>query len=286
MGLLSSAAAKKKTDSADGRAKNFGQWAEQCGFKHCGVFCPHGSLMLLKYAYGIDSKSVFSSISTRDFWLGSLTSETFISIDRESPNFSAFTQFLGSEARNAVVSFKIRKISGGESGDFLVFFSYYFKNDMDARIQDGFSDELLEVLKNHSENLKETPTAEKLSGLTGSKKCRLCLVSLKRALGEAMDRIEVSELTIQRILLNTIFEELFYRTKKLFVWPDFIYSENSEEIKIAAIITSELEDEILKEQLFVQYKDIIGITAAYKTVILTAGYSSSGDEILDYLLRG
>ena len=244
----------------------------------------HGSLMLLKYAYGVDSKSVFSSISTKDFWTGSLASDTLVSIDRESPNFSAFTQFLGPEAKNAVSGFEIQKITKGD--EFSVFFSYYFKGEPPVKIKDDFLQTLSDAVKTHSENLIQSPTREKISGLTGNKKCRLCLVSVKRALGETMDRIEVSEISVQRLLLNTIFEELYYLTKKLFAWPDFIFAESTEEIKIAAIITNEVEDEILKEQLFIQYKDIIGITAAYKIVLLTAGYSDDSEEILDYLLRG
>ena len=102
----------------------------------------------------------------------------------------------------------------------------------------------------------------------------------------AKSDIEVSEQTIDKTLRNTIFEEIFFLTKKLFASPGAIFSEDIYEIKVAALINPDVEDELLKEQLALEYANIIGSEAAKKIVILTAGYSSIGEEILDYLLRG
>lgn len=287
MGLLSVATGKnagllKKAQEAS--RLTFQQWAEDKGIEHCGVFCEQGGLMMLKLAYGIDALSVFSSISTKDFWTGSIRSNSWVTLDRESPNFTAFTQFLSPEARGSVKSFRILKVSDKESLN--IFFAYSDKPAGLLRASAEFSAELLSVLESHAASLFEQPTYESIKGLTQNNKARLCLISTKRALDETTKNIEVSELTIQKILINTVFEEIFFKTKKLFANPGAIYSEDSGEIKAAATINSDIEDEILKDQLFLEYKDLIGVEAAKKIIILTAGYSDIDEEIIDYLLRG
>lgn len=287
MGLLSVATGKNagllnKAQAAS--CLTFQQWAEDKGIEHCGVFCEQGGLMMLKYAYGLDAPSVFSSISTKDFWLGSVRSDDWITVDRESPNFSAFTQFLSPAARGVVKSFRILKMNC--KGSLCIFFGYSDKPAGFLRASADFANDLLSVLETHAASLIVEPTLASIRGLAVENKARLCLISTKRALDETTKNIEVSELTIQKVLINTIFEEIFFRTKKLFASPGAIYSEDSMEIKAAALINPDIEDEILKEQLFLEYKDLIGDEAAKKIIILTAGYSSSDDEIIDYLLRG
>lgn len=240
--------------------------------------------MLLECAYGIDAQSVFSSISTKDFWLGSARSDTWITLDEQSPNFTAFTQFLGTEARQKAKAFRILKISA--SAGLMVYFEYSFKPAGFSRLSKDFDQELKLLMANRARILQEKPTIYDTSELADGHKARLCLISTKRALQESIASIEVSEIAIQKTLINTVFEEIFFKTKKLFASPGAIYSEDCNEIKAAAIINSDIEDEILKEQISWEYESIIGTEAAKKVIILTAGYSENSEEILDYLLRG
>lgn len=287
MGLLSVASGKNVSlvaQAQDRTRQSFQQWARDNGFEHCGVFCEKDGLMLLECAYGMDAQSVFSSISTKDFWLGSARSDSWITLDEQSPNFTAFTQFLGNSARAKTKAFRILKITSPNG--LMVFFEYTFKSVGFSRISKDFSQELTLLMANRSRILQEKPTIYDTSELADGHKARLCLISTKRALDETTARIEVSELTIQKKLTETIFEEIFWTTKKLFASPGAIYSEDTCEIKAAAIINSDIEDEILKEQLVLEYGSLIGEEAAKKIIILTAGYSDDSEEILDYLLRG
>ncbi len=287
MGLLSIATGKKGgllNKAQEASEMTFQEWAEEYGFERCGVFCEQGGLMMLKKAYGIDAQSIFSSISTKDFWLGSARTESWISLDRESPNFTAFTQFLGKDARSKVKAFRILKITDNEK--LYIFFEYSFNPSGFLRVGPSFKSELLSILNKSDNPLLAEPSLEALKDLTNKGKARLCLISTKKALDETTKNIEISEQTIQHILTNTIFEEIFYKTKKLFAKPGAIYAEDTSEIKAAALINSDIEDEILKEHLSLEYSDLIGNEAAKKIIILTAGYSSIDEEILDYLLRG
>ncbi len=280
MGLLS--AAEKNTVLSV--KTSFQEWAEKKGLSHCGVFCSEGGLMLLKYAYGMDVQTVFKSISTKDFWNGSVRSGSWITLDRESPNFSAFTQFLSPEAKEDAKCFRLLKFL--DKKNLFIYFEYSTKDGMFHSADGTFVPELLAVMTRHKQNLNARPTIKDVEDLAQHKRTRLALISLKLAYEETENNIEVSELSIQRTLSNTIFDELFFITKKLFAKPDCIYSENSQEIKIAAVISSDTEDEIIKEQLYLEYKGILGEKTAQKVIILTAGYSDHTEEILNYLLRG
>ena len=287
MGLLSVACGKKSGLMARAESASiltFQQWAKQKGFERCGVFRSKNGLMLLECANGMDAQSVFSSISTQDFWNGSVHSDTWVTLDRESPNFSAFTQFLGQEARAKVKAFRILKITDGS--ELIVFFQYSYEPAGFLNAGDSFKEELLEVLKCHRQSLLSEPTHDLVKNLSDKGNIRLFLISTKRALEETTQKIEVCETTLLKILINTIFEELFYKTKKLFSSPALIYSIDPDEIKVAALVNSEIEDEILREQLSLEYENLIGSEAAKKIIILTAGYSKDNEEILDYLLRG
>ncbi len=287
MGLLSIACGKNsglKAKAESASIQTFQQWAKQNGFDHCGVFRSKNGLMLLECANGIDAQSVFSSISTQDFWNGSARSDTWITLDRESPNFSAFTQFLGAEAKPDVKAFRIFKFTEGQ--ELFVFFQYSFEPAGFLNVKDSFKQDLLEILRRHKQSLMSEPKYEMVKKLSEQGSVRLFLISTKRALEETTEKIEVSETTLLKILVNTIFEELFYKTKKLFQAPALIYSIAPDEIKVAALVNSDIEDEILKEQLSLEYANLIGTEAAKKIIILTAGYSTDNEEIHDYLLRG
>lgn len=239
---------------------------------------------MLKFAYGIDACSVFKSISTKDFWQGSTRADDWITLDRESPNFTAFTQFLAPDIKPEAKAFRILKITDHDK--LYIFFEYSFKPAGFLRSTQNFKDELLSILRNAGNPLLVEPSLKAVNELAQKGRVRLCLISTKRALDAAKSDIEVSEQTIDKTLRNTIFEEIFFLTKKLFASPGAIFSEDIYEIKVAALINPDVEDELLKEQLALEYANIIGSEAAKKIVILTAGYSSIGEEILDYLLRG
>ena len=254
MGLLSVASGRKAglmAKAEDASVLSFQQWAKQNGFERCGVFRSKNGLMLLECANGMDAQSVFSSISTQDFWNGSVHSDTWITLDRESPNFSAFTQFLGQDGRANVKAFRILKIMDGQ--ELIVFFQYSYKPAGFLNVKETFKQELLEVLRCHRQSLLSEPTHELVKRLSDKGNARLFLISTKRALEETTEKIEVCETTLLKVLVNTVFEELFYKTKKLFAAPAILYSLDPDEIKVAAIVNSEIEDEILKEQLTMDY---------------------------------
>ncbi len=287
MGLLSVACGRNSGLMAKAQSASiltFQQWAKQNGFERCGVFRSKNGLMLLECANGVDAQSVFSSISTQDFWNGSVHSDTWVTLDRESPNFSAFTQFLGAEAKTNVKAFRILKFTDGE--ELVVFFQYSYQPAGFLNVKDNFKQELLEVLRCHRQSLMVEPTRQMVETLSEKGSVRLFLISTKRALEETTQKIEICESGLLKVLINTIFEELFYKTKKLFQAPALIYSIDPDEIKVAAYVNSEIEDEILKEQLSLEYESLIGTEAAKKIIILTAGYSQDHEEIHDYLLRG
>ena len=287
MGLLSVACGRNSGLMAKAQSASiltFQQWAKQNGFERCGVFRSKNGLMLLECANGVDAQSVFSSISTQDFWNGSVHSDTWVTLDRESPNFSAFTQFLGAEAKTNVKAFRILKFTDSE--ELVVFFQYSYQPAGFLNVKDNFKQELLEVLRCHRQSLMVEPTRQMVETLSEKGSVRLFLISTKRALEETTQKIEICESGLLKVLINTIFEELFYKTKKLFQAPALIYSIDPDEIKVAAYVNSEIEDEILKEQLSLEYESLIGTEAAKKIIILTAGYSQDHEEIHDYLLRG
>lgn len=240
--------------------------------------------MLLECANGMDAQSVFSSISTKDFWLGSLRTESLVTLDAQSPNFTAFTQFLGGAVREKAKSFRMLKFHSASA--LMVFFEYALDNESFSSLSKNFEQEIALFMANRSKLLQEKPTIYDTSALADGKTARLCLISTKRALEETTARIEVSELSVKKTLLNTIFEEIFFITQNLFARPGVIYAEDTSEIKAAAAINNDIEDELLKEQLSLEYESLIGKEAAKKVIILTAGYSQDSDEILDFLLRG
>ena len=84
------------------KPQSFQNWARSNNFEHCGLFCCIEKTLVLKSAYGLDVESIASSVSTLDFWNGTLNQDMFLSLKSEDLSFKNYLQFFSEKYKNSI----------------------------------------------------------------------------------------------------------------------------------------------------------------------------------------
>ena len=284
MGLFERAAAKPPENSLP---SDFQQWAEFCGFAHCGVLCASQKIMLLKHAHGIDVETLLKSISTSDFWAGSAAGDEWILFERGSERFAGFLQFLGSVAKEKSERIAILRLRENPAAFFFAYDSCEFQR---LPNEEDFRRTLLPILENKKIFFFCAGDEKKISGLLGSAGAFLITISIDAALKEIFSGEEKDFFSenpkAKEILSNAIFEEFFFEAKKIFPWPDFVFSKNLSKINIVSILAQKKFEDAARKKIFDASKKIF--TASLTTKIEVDGFSRKrrAEEIFSYILRG
>ena len=284
MGLLEKAA---ETPPANPSFSDFQQWAEASPFAHCGVLRASPNFMLLNRAHGIDSETVLNSISTRDFWAGSAANEEWILLERGDGQFAGFLQFLGNEAREKAGHIAILKLRENSPAIFFAYDSVSFKNIPNEK---DFRRDLLSILESENNFSFRAGDEKKVSSLVGSKGAFLFTISLETIFQEIFSGDEknffLENPKEKEILLNTIFEEFFFETRKKFSWPDFVFAKDFSKIKIAAILTRKNFGEVARKKVFAASKKIFPVPLAMRIEVGDFTPKCGAQEIISQILRG
>lgn len=284
MGLFERAAA---TPPENPFFSDFQQWAEFCGFAHCGVLCASQKIMLLKHAHGIDCETVLKSISTPDFWAGSAAGDEWILPERGDERFAGFLQFLGSDAKEKTERIAILRLRENPAA---IFFAYDSNEFQSIPSEEEFRRVLLAILEGKKDFFFRSGDEKKISGLLGNSGAFLLTISIDAALREIFSGEEknfFSENPIAKeILSNAIFEEFFFETKKRFPWPDFVFSKSISQINIVSILARKKFEDAARKKIFDAGKKIFTVPLAAKIEVDGFSRKRRAEEILSYVLRG
>ncbi len=285
MGLLEKAVA---TPPAHSSFSDFRQWAESSPFAHCGVFSPAANFMLLHRAYRIDSATVLNSVSTRDFWAGSAAGEKWILLERGDERFAGFLQFLGDEAKEKAERIAILKLRENSPA---IFFAYDSASFESIPNEEKFRRELLSILENEKNFLFREGDEKKIASLLGNYSTAFFFtVSTESTFQKMFSGCEKNFFgenpQAKAILLNTIFEEFFFETKKQFQWPDFVFAKDFSKIQIVSILARKEFEEAARGKIFEAGKRIF--SAPLATQIAVGGFARrcGAREIISRILRG
>ena len=125
-GLLAKAENAKKND-----IHSFQEWASRNGFEHCGVFSQIHGMMVLTNAYGINSHTIANSVSSKDFWNGTLNTEQRIyNYKKTDQEFYNFVQFFPFEIRSSISGISFIKTGENKNFSIVMIFSINSEKEM------------------------------------------------------------------------------------------------------------------------------------------------------------
>lgn len=215
------------------------EWAKDKNFSHYGVFtCIHG-MMVISHAYGFTSQIIGKSVSSRDFWNGSLKSKEVFNFSKKDNDFYSFLQFFPFELKNCVQHISFIK---GKVNDNLAILMVY-NTDEKCEINLTSNDiECFKLVNLRQENYLESITENKYY---------LYNFSFAESALKAINLIEFPEQSIRQAVLDCISNEIFSLIKFAFPLPDLVNMTSQNKINFA------LKNKIEDEELFQNHLQLV-----------------------------
>lgn len=294
MGLLKNASGRRSAQLNDAdfpvrkvkntKPESFHQWAAKYGFSQCGLFMPVHGMMVIKHAFNIDAKTVAASVSSKEFWKKNITDSGWTSYSRTTSGFSAFAQFFPKDKRDVIQTVHCMKIESGN--DTYVLFSFDYIKSMPPRQTEFFLPELIDAVESRSLYSLELADRALMEKVILKNDARLYFISVKSAINKAMENIEIPEYGIKKALQNTVYEQLYSKTKASLSFPNLTASDSTDEIKISLCIKENLDDSLIRTHFEQIYTGILGKEAAESIYLISSGKKNTIQEIEDFLMQG
>ncbi len=275
MGLLSHIAGKS----------SFGQWAFASGFEHCALFCPVQEMMAIKKAYRTDAVTAASSVSTKDFWKGSLPENGWNYFLREDSGeqkqyFSNFLQFFSPDWKDRINAVAFIKIPCAR--DFIVFMLFSEKEISLPINENAFLDKLsafaFEDEDYYSDYKKLIPESKEASLPFATLKATVFEFDATSFIEELLSSCKLSEPELKSVIENAVYEQIIFYLSRAFIFPNHIFLSENKKIKIALFTNESFSLDLLKSELSIILKEISG-TNRSKFIVNASGKASSLKEL-------
>lgn len=275
-GLLAKAEqfSEKKSNSS------FQQWAIDSKFEHCGLFIQSDSLVLLNYAFGLDTNTIGSCVSSKDFWDGTIESDKWNTYKSSEKSFNNFVQFLSKKNRNLITHISLLKFCISNCMYVLMVLSEKKMSDLPTVEQT--KDEIKSILN----FTYEKKSFESIANGFSISKANLFILPLEDIIKNSFESFKIKN----KLILNTIsicfFNEILFELQQAFPFPNCIVGIDLKEIRI--VFFSKQEDyEILQNHILNTIKKYLEDTINTDSIILLpAGESVKTTQITDFLLQG
>ncbi len=262
----------------------FSSFVEELGFSKMCVLLSDENLFKIYFSYGFDSATFQESVSTRDFWEGTVEKDEWLSISNEQ--IVPFRQ-LFSEDDNAEISILHIKMTDVNSEPCIILIA---ENTKRSLVDTEMVDVVLPSLIPHIQNCLETKRIT--SGTSFATKFETAVNAENSLIENAkgfMFSVSLNEYFKSFDNLSTeasalLFKSLHYAISILTKLPDIIYADNST-IKIIRFSNNELDEELYAYQLKKTISPVFSAEKADLIDIQFAGSSSNINELADFLQR-
>ncbi|MFA6855686.1 MAG: hypothetical protein WCR31_00625 [Treponema sp.] len=300
MGLLSRISTELPAQVSYGESKNTGLlsktsklferpvftlFSEICNaysFSHCALFTNINDVFIMTQCQGIDAKTVASSISSRDFWNGTIGNpDSFVNVKKSDNNFSGFYQLFSSLFNEQIEGLHFLRITDDCIFANIDFDSY--KDDLSVSPA-----ELRNVIIRYLASLKnETGTfiSPKLNCDFTHFTAFLFLLSVKTAVNSSVSDADISNKFIHDSLFSIIYNEIFSMLKQHFAEPNFCIQSGNGEIKLILFAQNEIDDTILQYHISHTLQPVLS-TYSNSVIILKTGTASSEEGIHQFISEG
>ncbi len=222
---------------------DFFEFAQKYKIPIFASFKKHNDKFLISECFGFDGISILSSISTSDFWKGTIKSQNkWYEFSTKNNNLLSFYQFFSFEQKDKINFVYINVLD----------------NETILMICDKVENECI-FCKDIIEDYKNIQNQQKinLSEFNRNKDDVINKYSInfesviKDFIANNLKNIEYNE-----YFTDVLSKEVFYTLKQLFAFPDYIAQKNPFEYNILLFSKQKLPDELFKAQLKSSFKSI------------------------------
>jgi len=289
MGLLShiSAEESKKTGllartsqlAAKPVFSSFSDFGREYQLPHCALLSVVNGSFVITHCYGIDARTVASSVSSRDFWYGTVgSSHTFCSYKKTDTKLPSFYQFFSGYFRERLKGIHILRISND---------CIFFAADIEQYTEPSVPADVLKNTLLHFFLSSGAAKRERLPDVSAGfihNNAFLLILSVKIAINNSIQSIDISDTILHNSIFKTVYDELFSSLEKHLVLPDFCVQGENGEMKIIIFSKKHFDDALLQYHILNCFSPILGHSAE-SVILLKAGTTSSDKDVSSFILE-
>lgn len=265
-GLLARAAATTSTKTYS----SFQEWAKSNGFSHCGIFSIVHGMMVITQGFGLDSQTIANSVSSRDFWKGTLASNTVLNYSKKDNELYNFLQFFSFDLKSSIQHISFLKIKN--SSDFSVLMVYNTDSEKEINLSESIGTSLK---YNSNTKFDSSKFNKQLSSYF------LYKISFEQLIKAAIKSIQLPEANITNAAVKCISEEVYDLIKGAFPSPNEISLGFSNTINLA--LSSSIADEsLMQNHINLLLKEILNVPSQLP-VLNSFGTEDNFDNLVKFL---
>lgn len=261
MGLLSHIE-KETSFGNDIQNVSFSAFCKKNNFPLCALFQKVKDNFLITKSVGLDAKSILSSVSSLDFWNGTIGNDTDVHSYKDE-TLSAFYQLFSEKIKDAIHSIHFARLNDS---------SIFAKIDTDQNyspLQIDFS------------KINFSSTTPPSFQAQSKKNYSLFLLSSNVALQKIMSEVSFPK-EIYTSLCNSIQDAFFEEISQMLCEPNFCKKNGNGEIKIVFESDGEIETELLQHHISSFAKNVFE-SFSDSLILVKAAFTSSSDEVTSFL---
>jgi len=230
MGLLSRISAGFDTPAEESPQKDGGlsffEFIKKHNLSHCAVFERVNTFFVFSHSYGFDGDTILQSISTSDFWEGTVEKEKWNYFSRDENNLNTVLQFFSVNLKT-----KLTYVNIFPSKDRILLVAYDTKPEYGESL-DFISKDFLSL------------DYDKLPESVENEESKLCLyTNINEAASDVLGNLNIE---IKEVMKNAFFTETYSSLKNLLEEPDSFYVSEDKKFIISIVSKSHITKESLE----------------------------------------
>lgn len=257
---------------------SFQDWAKGNGFEHCGVFSCIRGMMVITHSYGIDAQTIASSVSSKDFWKGTLQSDNeIVNYSKDDQDFYNFLQFFSFEMKNNVTHITFIKFNS-DPDNFSVLMIY--KLNSTSKII--ASKDTVNNIKLQNDYINKEFTSADFSKDIKNHEYELLTVNISKAVSSSIKTLQLPEASIEQAVIECIYHQIFDLLKTAFPTPNFVSYRDDSIIKIALVHNENLDDLLLQSHINLLLNEMLCKPSETVSLVNT-GKTNDSDKVINFL---
>lgn len=267
----------------------FSAFCRKYGFVHAGVFKIVDGMYILTNAYGIDTETIYSSVSTPDFWKGVIaTEQRWYTFSIEQNTLGSFYQLFSEHFKSQLQT--LHYLSFTYEKELYLFSAIELETDGRPCIQPEISDSFISEVASFctSDNSStETPSEldSKINDSLAYAPAFLLYVSFDSAIHEATNAISLVTFNLRAQAEKTILLEIESVLRTSFGGRNIVYQIQSTNDFRIAFFTKQIIDEQMMQLQITQSSMSIFNTNSYPSISFhQSNATQSSEQIKNFLL--
>ncbi len=265
----------------------FSVWADRFALKHAAIFSPYNNFFYISESLDIDARTIALSVSTKDFWNGSLdfSKREFQVYSKKEGNLGRFYQFFREDSRHDIEDLYFLPFTFNSQKCILMLVKKQDENFILPQCDSSFISSL-SLISTTEKELTIEDIVRDISRYIQGAQANFFIFSYRLSLDVLFSGIDITHPDIKELVINSMSKVIFERLSQLFPEPHCVVKGVNSEIKILYFTHDDVDEQFLLGHIINTFEDYLGKECASSLLLLNAGTSTSEKSAQTFLLKG